>query len=214
MSDSELRKVFYAVDADDGGDVSLNELTDFIWGPGSAGRMATHTRQAKSRNGPSNALQIKKAPADAHFLKLTPSFERKVAAARQTQGKTRGARKDVDGMPRFHPLASLAMTKDETPGPDYNLQNDPQSIEARARKAKAVGKLRDLAQKSEARTRTVHAPTEAEQSMQDLLGVHSRSHWVSASAGEGAGGPAVLGHTTGLATNKKHIITGRCTFNA
>ena len=31
MSDSELRKIFYAVDANDDGDVSLDELTSFIW---------------------------------------------------------------------------------------------------------------------------------------------------------------------------------------
>ena len=227
ISDGELRKLFYAVDADDGGDVSLEELTDFIWGPSSAERiMGMQQQQQQADMGSSGdrekqrrRRQQKKlgfASPDAGFLKTTPSFERKLqakASKQSTRGPGSGGNsKAVDGMPRFN-LAALHVSADETPGVgSYDLiRADRGSIEARAQAAKKVGRRRATSKPISPRTSTIHPPSENDHALRELRS--GRSHWVGSTAGEGAGGPVGLGHTEGLA-GKKHIVTGRCTFNA
>ena len=203
MSDADLRKVFYAVDADDGGDVSLDELTEFIWGSGSTKQMRQAKRNQQKHR--SKQRKLSSASPDAGFLKTTPSFERKVQSR---ESKPQGE-KVVDGMPRFN-LAALHVSADDTPGVGaYDLvRADTGSIAARAHAAKVAGQRRASSKPTSPRTPTIRPPSENEDALRRLRSGRCPIH-----AGEGAGGPVALGHTSGLA-GKKHIITGRCTFNA
>eukprot|EP01044_Picomonas_judraskeda_P002122 COSAG03_NODE_142_length_11687_cov_11.710131_9_plen_1477_part_00 len=139
MSDAELRKVFNAVDSDDGGDVSLVELTEFIWGPIDAGRIQQIERDQQTRQRQQRQRKLGCASLDAGFLKPTPSFERKV----QSRPSTTQGEKAVDGMPRFN-LVALHVSTDDTPGVgSYDLvRADVDSIAARAHAAKVAGQRR------------------------------------------------------------------------